>query len=471
MTSLSASHFLIKVDSSEIRHLIDHAQRLLNQKNYSEGREVGLRAYAKIADNQALDAENQLLIYSILGDCSIELQDWPDARKYYEMGMQRASGSSWQAEFLNKLGHLYIRIKDFSKANPLLEQSLALRTQLYGDQDTLVADVLNNLGISYLYIGDIIKALDYQQQALRIRLANLKPDDLRIAQSYNNLGQCLDDMGESISALKALNEAKERYRRHEGSDRELADVQVNLGRVYFNADNYVAAGRDFEKALTIYKRLNDMDGMALCLNNLGNVAIQKNHLVEAGILLREALESRQQLYGNIHADVAETWFNLAYLQQEIEQYDEAIEGFEQCLNALNFDLQTDHRIEQVNSYPTLLSSLYLLARVYYAKYLETGHLQSMEKALLYLSYADETLDYLRVRYEALGSKFNLVSIGHDIYELAIDLLNEMQNRSGEERYWHQAFRYSEKSKGLLLLDGIYRSKADAFGELPNSKLK
>ncbi|MCB0670092.1 MAG: CHAT domain-containing protein [Saprospiraceae bacterium] len=463
-------HSQSALDSSEFTQLIRPAQELLTARKYEEAAVTAKKLLSDLSRKGSYPTHYEAFIYIVLGDCSFGQHEWPQARDYYQRGLKDQVDKSLRSDLLNRLGRLYLETKDFEKAGPPLEEALQLRREIYGDQHLLVADVINNLGIRYLHIGDFIESLNYQQQALRIRQAGLEPDDPQLGQSYNNLGQCYEDMGDLTAATDAYENALLRYPLHTGLDKERADVLLNLGNVFFQKDELIRARMNFERAMDLYQDIGDVDGQAICLNNLGNIAFQEDRFRQAEQLIRRALHIREDLYGVSHPDVAASWSNLAMIYRMRDEPDQAIAALRKCLLALNFHPDQENFLDQVNGYQPLINALYNLADLYYVKFLLSDDPEFLGQALTQLDHNDEVLDYLRIRYETRGSRLNLVAIGHEVYSFAISILLELQKITGESRYWHRAFRYSEKSKALLLLDGMYRSKARTFGDVPEQIL-
>jgi tetratricopeptide (TPR) repeat protein len=411
----------------------------------------------------------------ILGDCDFEEHHYLQAQHSYQKAVDLLDSpthmhSLYRADALNKLGNYWREIKDFQLATPLFNEALEIRKSVLGESALLVSDIYNNLGINYLYLGDFQKAMDLQLEALRIRLLHLtEPHDL-LGQTYNNLGQCFQDAGDLDFALQAYQKSLENYPDLLRSASLRADVLLNLGNTYDDLGDLDLANRYFNQALSIYLKSGNLAAASICYNNLGNIWIQKDVPDIAMNLQLKALHARQSIYGVVHPDVAESWYNLGLIYRLDEKFDMAIDAFDSCFFALGFNPDDDQKLDRINAFQTLIFALYNLADMHYIKYRISDDTDHLQNALVQYEYADETLDYLRIRYESLGSKLNLVNNGHTIYEAAMNVLMELQRKTGEAKYWHQAFKYAEKSKGLLLLDALQRSKADAFGDVPGEVL-
>ncbi len=452
--------------------------RVLYQSNQWEAAlREGESTLLKIQKYLAYPIHYESQLHGLLGDCELELGRFDLARMHYETALQQLESgddavSNYRADMLHKLGNYYLEVKDFTAAVPFIERALKLRQRLYGPDHLLVADVLNNLGISFLSLGDFARALDFQREALRIRQLHLTFPDRTLAQTYNNIGQCYQDAYNLEEALDAYLLALANYPDQKEQPGK-ADVLLNLGTVYFEQSDPDQSIGYYLKALDLYISESPRSevGIALCYNNLGNAWLEKNRPDLAGEFYHKALQLRQGLHGEVHPDVAETWFNIAQSDRFSEEPATAVINFHQCMKALRFDPADEKRLEKVNSYQILIYALYYLADVYRQQYLLKQDAEYLILALKQFEYADEVLDYLRIRYEAVGSKLNLVYLGHIVYEAAMVIAMELQAETREARYWHFAFQFAEKSKGLLLLDALQKSKADAFSGVPSEVLQ
>ncbi len=463
------------VDTSRLTELVRPVMKPYDARQWEDARVEAEKLLILLSSEPPgiYPAYYEPVILGLLADCLLEMGQYDQALSHYEMALTQLDNSAdgnvtHLAGILNKLGNYYLEVKDFSKAEPLLERALTLRLNHYGPDHLLVADVYNNLGISRLYSGDFAAALEYHRGALRIRLLHLSSPHEQLAQSYNNLAQCYQDAGEQDKAIEAYQRALANYPDSRIFDAVRADALLNLGVAYLDLSEPDRSMEYFHQALQLYRNAGpgSENGVGLCLNNLGNTWLYKDRPDLAQQYYEEALNVRTRLFGGVHPDVAETRYNMAQNYRLSGKPDEAIEAFKQCLLALGFDSADEKRLNKVHSYQFLLDAMYYLADVYHSQYLLLRDAHYLRLALTHYEYADEVMDYLRIRYEALGSKLNLVSLGHLLYEAAIAVALELEHITGEARYRHFAFRFSEKSKGLLLLDALQNTRAKAFSGVP-----
>ena len=427
-----------------------------------------------------LDANNpsstlwHIRIYSLMGDCAIELGDNNTALTNYQQAKKKADArgitDTLTADIQNKLGNYYLEVKEYEQALPRLENALELRVNALGKTHMKVADVYNNLGLCQLNLGDFDKAIEFQEQALRIRASNLEAPHPKLAQSQNNLGLSLQSKNRGKEALEQFLISIEQYQALGPSFRSnLADVYINLASLYFY-NELPAQSIDYNtKALKIYQQIRSPGHplLGLCYNNLGNAYIAQEQYNQAFHYYQEALQNRINHFGPVHPDVAETYYNMGLANFYQGQLKETLNSMQSCARGLNYHPDQELGISTVNDYQILLPMLRVVAEVKILLYSETNLTNHLTEALDDFVQLDILLDYLRIRYESLGSKMDLQAVAHAIYERAIQLNLLLHDLSEEKKYWHKAFYYCEKSKGMILFEATQKAKAVSFANIPD----
>ena len=91
------------------------------------------------------------------------------------------------SEKLSNLGDICEMHCEFNVAKTYLENSLAVRIRLLGDQNVDVASGYNDLALIHKDLGDLEQAKEYQQRSLAIQLKTFGAEHVSVATSYNNL--------------------------------------------------------------------------------------------------------------------------------------------------------------------------------------------------------------------------------------------------------------------------------------------
>lgn len=418
-------------------------------------------------------------LYNLKGDCALHRGDYAAALADFEKAQQLLEHEQLgedlaMADVLNKFGNYYQEIKDYEQALGYFEQTLELRKEKLGGHHVKVADVYNNIALCKDALGDYDKAIEYYDQSLAIRLSSLSESHPLVAQSYNNLGICWQNKGEKQLALSDYERAIRLYSQlGDHYELELADVYLNIGTVYSELGNLEQFLAHQQKALRIYLRKLHPEHayVALCYNNMANAYAMQEDYQQALVWYERALAIRKKNHSQIHPDVAETYFNRgwSYFLQGQTQF--ALADFEHCLRALNYEPGGQAGFEQVNDHGKLIQAFTLLAEIWKAQYEPGASSEVLLRAFNYYQQADQLFDFVRVRYETVGSKLTLASSAHRIYDAAIALALDLYRLSGDDIFRKQAFQYSEKNKGILLLEGLKRAEADAFAGVPADVLE
>ncbi|NND32883.1 MAG: CHAT domain-containing protein, partial [Saprospiraceae bacterium] len=471
-----------QTDTTKIRQIVDSLFLLAEDNQWPEVLRIAQNTLSHAKDNYSYGPQDQSLMHSFAGDASLELGDFPASKKHYKLSRQilldaGLSAIPAMARVLNKIGNYHLTNKDYEAALTHLEQALDVHLGQVKSDNLELSHIYNNLGIAYLNLGDFHQGLNYQQESLRIRSALLRGPHKLLAQSYQNLAQCYQDAGQITEAINAYDRSLGYYLDlGYTSGMVVADLYLNLGTAYYDLggdDGLTSAIEFFKRALLHYKQEKNpiRSGIAVAYNNLANSYLQMGRTNEAFRFYELALQLRQEQYGQVHPDVAQSLYNMGqYHYLFLEMNERAVEYFTRCLEALNYQRYSENALSRVNSYPILLFALYYQAAAQFSIYRETLAQEWLEKASESFIQVDELLDFLRFRYEGLGSKYNLVANGHQMYDIAISVALEQRKVTGEQKYLHHALRYCEKSKGILLLDALQKSKAENFGDVPKEYL-
>jgi len=425
-------------------------------------------------DDDAL--RHAALAHNLVGDCHLELGSYDAAIINYRRSRQivyRTGNDQQQlADVLNKIGNYHLEVKEYQLALSYLDSAQQIRKEVFGASHVKVADVYNNLGVAYLNLRDFAKALGYHQEALRIR--SLHERDKLVAQSLNNLGQSYHEMNDPQNAKDAFDKAIAIYSRPLYHDANLlADVWLNLGNLQYDLDEFSLAINQYNRALYGYQQTSGPTELAraLCYNNIANAYTRKEEYGKAFHFYEQALTLRKEKLGQYHPDIAQTLYNMALNYFYQDRTDEAENTLTLCAEALYYDPENDKDFLQVNDHWTLLNVLYLQVESALISYSETQETATLLQAFSQFEQIDRLIDYFRVRYDAVGSKRDFVETSHLIYGKALELSMILYQQTKEEKYWHMAFKYAEKSKGVLLLEALQKAKAESFLGIPDDVIR
>ena len=236
-----------------------------------------------------------------------------------------------RASLMTTVGRVYQKHSELEKARPLLEASLEIRREEYGELHEQVA-------FSQVHLGKLMADLRRFEEAealtrrgvetLRQLVGGSEP--AWVAMAENNLAYILQEQ-------KSFAEAETLFRKVLESKRETSgpasdDLAIGIHNL---AAVLQLTGQD-EEAIRLYRetirmrRDIDLVEKASMTRSLGNLAIlleAHGELEEAEKHLREAVRIRRILFGDDHVNVGISLNNLALVQLAQGRYEDAEASF------------------------------------------------------------------------------------------------------------------------------------------------
>jgi len=182
---------------------------------------------------------------------------------------------------------------------------------------------------------------ELNQQIINISISNLKsklsPEETRFfklhqAIGYGNVGISLKSKGKSKEALSAQEKALS-LRTELADSNGMAICINNIGNVYLNLGDYHKAEEYYNLSLGIRKALNQPSKMAASIGNLGLIAQRNGKYVKAIRLNMESLKLQEQ--ANDLRGVALSYNNVGAIYLETEDIDNAEKYFQLGLEIAN----------------------------------------------------------------------------------------------------------------------------------------
>lgn len=143
---------------------------------------------------------------------------------------------------------------------------------------------------------------------------------------------------EAITTFQSANALAQNLR----DDRAMAEIQLNLGQVYYLQRAYNQAQDHSQEALRLLTRDHSRLKI-LTLQNLGQIAQELGDLVQAETLYRQALDVSNQFQSPV--DIARTTSLLATLLQQKGESKKALALYDSILNQLRQTANVRDRVE------------------------------------------------------------------------------------------------------------------------------
>ncbi|MFL5703510.1 MAG: tetratricopeptide repeat protein [Ktedonobacteraceae bacterium] len=267
------------------------------------------------------------------------------------------------ASSLSDLGVLYLTQGKYQQSAPLLQQALEIREHALGLEHPNTAASLNSLALLYYAQGKYALAEQLYQQALHILMDVLEPEHPDIAQSLSNLAELYTVQGKYAQAeslyLQALDSQKNVLGLHHPN---VAKTLNNLALCYRSKGEYPQAEKFYQQALSIQEQVlgPKHPDVAQTLNNLARLYRAQGEYTKAKPFYQRALNIREDVFGPDHPHVAQSLYGLAKLYNSQGKYLQAEELGQRALSIQEQRLGIDH--------PDLAYTLGMLAKIYQAQH-------------------------------------------------------------------------------------------------------
>jgi len=239
-----------------------------------------------------------------------------------------------QATLALTIGKAYRSLGLYDSAAPLLERSVVLRRQRFGEADLAVAESLDNLADLYLRRDEIVKAEQSARRAVAIRRALRGEDDPAISESLNGLAMVYLAKMDLATAEPLFREALRIRRKQFGkADKGNVPILTNLAVVEKEKGDLAAAEGLYSEAISLARKEYGPahPWTSILLNNLAVLLTRRGDLAGAEATYREALAVSRRAFGEEHPSIALQLNNLASVLVDRGQWAEAESLYRQAL--------------------------------------------------------------------------------------------------------------------------------------------
>jgi tetratricopeptide (TPR) repeat protein len=353
---------------------------------------------------EALITEDSIQLYSTIGQCYYQMQQYTDAISYYKKANDMASGNDTLTSSFNyQIGLSFYRKSDYQNATKYMIEARNLYRKLYGTNDRNYTASLNTLGFLYNIQAKYSEAEKTFQEARQISLRLNGGEDLQYSRIINNLANVYCNLNRFESAdelYKTSLRIKEKISGRNSKD--YANTLYNLADFYSHLGRYDKAKSTIQEGIDIFKNLNetnhpdylkffdylailtdntdqeeeaeklfkealgrrdslkltDRDDYALNLMNLGGLYVEQKKYKEAFPYIEKAVALISSIYGKSHPTYAKVLISLASIQSKQNDHKNALLNYREAIQIIQKTLGRDH-IESFN------------AQFTYAKYIRT----------------------------------------------------------------------------------------------------
>lgn len=250
------------------------------------------------------------------------------------------------ADTMVRLGDTLVQRGEFAAAEPLLKQALTIHRRESGDNSVQVAAVLRSLGVLKRQQQQFDAAEIDLRQSLAILEAQRQVPHAELWETLNSLAILLDANGDAKGAEALFRQSLALTKDAMGHDHPAtAYTTQNLGVAVQKQGRLAEAEPLFRESLALYQKLfgSQHPETLAALANFGSFLHRKKDLDEAERIFRDVLALDRTVRGENHRYVGYDQVNLGLLLHDKEQYAAAEAAFRAGLQVYARSVPADHQ--------------------------------------------------------------------------------------------------------------------------------
>lgn len=342
------------VDTAKVNEQLDSLDAIWGEYmasgKYKEALVYAQQSYALSQKSRYADTTTGPTQYAIARLLE-ELNEYKEAIKNYEEACQKLKGHKYYVYPLNDLGLLYMHLEDMDKAETLLQKSLKLRGEIYGEQDAHYATGLNNLAQLYKKQGAYERAITLYEQAAKKMKASRGEESVQYLSILNNIAKLENSIDNHDKAERLYLEIQQRAReKYQESDPfTYSTYLANLASFYQEQQRYGEAEKLSLEVLALRRVLGEEhQSYQKTLAQLVGIYKATKRYEEAEAYLQKLLALREKTLGRKHSSYLKALMKLAGLYAQKGQFEQAKKTYFDCLD-LSKDLQGEDALLYVQN--------------------------------------------------------------------------------------------------------------------------
>jgi CHAT domain-containing protein len=409
--------------------------------------------------------------YCLMGQCKVDMGDfegcfpiYEEAAAFADYNMGPKSKEAIRVQLM--LVQPYSNLGQYQKALECGEKAYALEREVFGNNTKIYGDICSVLGRVWDECSNFHKALEYYTEALAVYKQIFGKNSTQVALTYSNLAASYLYLSDYQKALDCANSCEVTYIETIGKDNiELAYIYNIIGAIFTETGQFDKSIIYHEKAIATFEHLLGENHIVITdpLQNIGLALSAKREYAKAEAIFLRVLKIKIDKYGAKHANNAITYFYLAENSNRVGDHQKALDYIEKSI-ASNETGADEKPILTINH----LKTIELKAKVY-SQIKEVGF-GDLEAQKVYAEWA-EMLTILRNNTQNEASKTFFNKESKNAFAAAIQNQNRLARVENATEHFQNAFKYSEKSKSLLLLEAANESKALHFAGIPDQLLQ
>ncbi len=397
---------------------------------------------------------------------------------------------------MTNMGLSYYYSGSGDQAMERLEEALRIREELFGPRAVELVRSLLNLSAVYVNMNMYERALDTALRGISISEEHLdKISYEQLAKLHYNTALSYMNMMDYIRSFQQVNIANSMIRKAEKSDIDFTLTVLNLLAVSNAKLGYIIKAESYYlTAVEIIDSLNyNFDIVYYIYSNyaflLSNIGLN----TQAELYLKKAIGLAENKFGYLNRTHVSQLLNYSYY---LLTYREDLLHAGQILNQVSDYIHTNRSDDHVKvDYYLQLSDLYhksgnfdsaienlniilgdsilisskrkTSAYIFKTKilselYSRNRDISKLEEALSSIESAIHLIESTRLNINEEESRARFSGIFDNAYEVAIKVMYDLYEHTGEKKYIELAFAVSEKSKAAALLSATRNNRAMSY---------
>jgi CHAT domain-containing protein len=520
--------FLFGQGNFEVDQLIQQANEALEAEQFEQSNQLFIKATKIYAEERNWDAYFDCGVNVVSN--LIQLENYEEGINTANTYIDKAKSVSYEGLALSLLhkniGKIHYTLDDYKQALPALEQALLVRENIdpddpdlardYGnlgiigglsgrysrateylekaltlqDDDNVLARLYIEIGNNYKDVGNFRKSLDFQSQAIRILEENDSRDDAALAHAFLVKGLTLTELKQEGEDIIYLQKALELFKGPAFDYTNQVNCYRNIAYSYFRFSrnsptpsiNLDSAQFYYEKALKIaVDHLPEKNSYSTqILFDLSSVMIEKKQFETAEKFLNKGTALSAASFEAKSIQNFKMLGITAMFHRSKGDFETALKFYQKQLVSV---VVGDYNQTDIGNLPSLEASKVNLsndaitdvlaskARTWYLYYkYGKADPKKLEAALETIQLFDKMVDHIRADFSNSGSNISWSDLTLDAYENGIEICLALAKETSDPKYKELALYYSEKSKGLTLLESFQATKAKQVAGLSEADL-
>ena len=351
-----------------------------------------------------------------------------------------------------QIGYNHIKLLEYGKANQKYKSSIKLFKTIDNNKNQkYLFKMLNSLALNYSRMGDQRSAIKYCNSAINYCIENKMFD--KLCYLYINKGQFYFYNGNYLSAIEEYKKANKTCL----NNYDKSFIQVSMAEVFLVLKKFNETKKLLDVAFQLDSVHNEylLDIKAKYLFEIGNF-IDGMLTMEKAIEIIKQSENKRYLIKEL-ITYSEILFNATEKDEAISYAHKGLCLFYPELDSLNI-LERPVKNDKLH-YTFIIEALYIKAKYFREKYIETNDEFSLGEATFYYDLLLSHFDRLKSEYYSSSSQYRMGAYSQKIYSEIITFYVDQYNMNKNQDDLKNAFSLAQRANSFVLKNAVSDRKA------------